>query len=171
MEGHVRLHVATWCVWKQESVADAITGHSWALFPWVHAATWPTYWIELLQPLRVQIVQRGKLSHGTHDAHFSSAPSLLHPASYPPPPPTLSPPSRPHPPLGRRTISAPLQAEVEQQQHRCGGSMWSALQLYREKYTTHELCVGAAEILFNLYNKKGTLLSCAALPKEGSVCF
>lgn len=58
--------------------------------------------------------------------------------------PTLSPPNRPHPPLGRRTISASLQAEVEQQ-HRCGGSVWSAL---------HEVCVGAAELLLNLYNKK-----------------
>lgn len=68
-----------------------ISGHPWAIFPHhVHAATWPTYYTELLQPLRVHTVQRGKLSHGTPDAHFPSALSLLHPASIPPilPPPS-----------------------------------------------------------------------------------
>lgn len=119
------------------------------LISWVHAATWPTY--EFLQPLRVQIVQGGKLSHGTHDAHFPSAPSL---PSNPLTTTTLSPPNRPHPPLGRRTISAPLQAEVEQQRCCSGGSMWSALQLRRTEYKIRERCVGAAGVLFNLYNKK-----------------
>lgn len=68
-------------------------------------------------------------------------------------PSTLSPADRPHPPLGRRTILAPLHAEVEQW-HCCRGSMWSALQLCRTQYSIHELRVGAAEILFNLYNEK-----------------
>lgn len=36
-----------------------------------------------------------------------------------------------------------------------------------KKHTAHELCVGDAEILFDLYNKRYI----AFLPKEGSVCF
>lgn len=106
--------------------------------PCAHGATWPTYWIELLQPLGVQIVQGGKLSHGSHDAYFPSAPSLTTP-SQPPPWPHQTAPTLP---WARRTISAPLQTEVEQQ-HRCGGSMWSALQLHctkkkkkKQKYTS-----------------------------------
>lgn len=47
----------------------------------------------------------------------------------------------------------------------------STVQKKKKKTEVHERCVGAAEILFNLYNKKGTSLSRAALPKEGSVCF
>ena len=43
--------------------------------------------MEILQPLGGQIVQRQKQSHGTRDAQFPSAPSLLHLASNPPPPP------------------------------------------------------------------------------------
>lgn len=96
--------------------------------PCAHGATWPTYWIELLQPLGVQIVQGGILSHGSHDAYFPSAPSLTTP-SQPPPWPHQTAPTLP---WARRTISAPLQTEVEQQ-HRCGGSMWSALQLHCTK--------------------------------------
>lgn len=112
-----------------------------------------------MHPLRVQIVHRLKLSHGTHDAHIPSALFLLPPVSNNPP--TLSPPSRPHPALGKRTISAPLQAEVKQQ-HCCGGScdvlsnmshVWVLLRCY------------------STYIIKSTLLSFAALPEEGSVCF
>lgn len=79
------------CMWKQQSAADAIITHPLALFPSVHAATWPTYGTEHLQPLRVQLVQGGKLSHGTRDAHFPSVPSLpipLHPVPSRPPPPS-----------------------------------------------------------------------------------
>lgn len=54
-----------------------------ASFPCVDAASWPTSCIDLSQPLRVQIVQGGKLSHGTNDAHFP----LCYLISSPPPPP------------------------------------------------------------------------------------
>lgn len=83
-------------------------------------------------------------------------------------PSTLSPANRPHPPLGRRTISAPLQAEVERR-HRCGGSMWSALQLCRTKYSIHELCVWVLLKYCSTYIMKSTLLSSAALPRGVSV--
>ena len=74
--------------------------------PCAHAATWPTYWIELLRPLGVQIVQGGKLSHGSHDAYFPSAPSLTTP---PPPSPTPHPvPTKPPPPSpGQEGLSQP----------------------------------------------------------------
>lgn len=95
----------------------------------------------------------GSMMHTSPPALF-----LLHPASNKPP--TLSPPSRPHPPLGRRTISAPFQAEVKLH-HCCGGSKWCALQ--------HEPCVGAAEMLFNLYNKKYIAFFCSFTQRGVSV--
>ncbi len=146
--GHVRLNAATLetteCGWCHQG------GSHGPFFPCVHAATWPTYRMELLQPLRVQIVQGAKLSHGTHDAHFPSAIS----------PPLLSPPTPP-PCLGRRTISAPLQAEVEQQ-HCCGGSMWSALQLCRANCTSSWSRVWVLLKYCSTYITESTLLSCAA---------
>lgn len=160
MEGHVRLNIATKCVWKQESVADAIVGHPWVIFPCVNVATWPTYCVELQQPLRVQIVHRDKLSHGTHDAHFPSAPSLLHSASNP-----LHPvPTKPPPP-------SPGQEDYFNSSSswgRAAALLWSAHQLCR---TIHELCVWVLLKYCSTYIMKSTLLSLEALPKEGSVCF
>lgn len=72
----------------------------------------------------------------------------------------------PQPPLGSRTISASLQAEVEQQHH-CGGFMWSALQLCCTQYMS---CVWVLLKCCSTYIMTSTLLSFVVLCMFLALC-
>lgn len=105
-----------------------------------------------------------QLSHGTHDAHFPSAPSPLHPAS--PPCPHQTAPTLPwaeglfqlH---FKRRSSSSTAAEAP-----CDLLSNSAVQ-----NTGYTSCVWVLLKCCSTYIIKSTLLSGATLPKEGSVCF